>query len=414
MRQDTRTLTHEEVPTWNDLESFVREQVQTFIQRVLEQEISELLGRDRSERRAVVDAPAVYRNGHGESRRLSMQGGTITLRRPRLRGLGGRFESKVLPLFARRTKEIGQLLPELYLHGLSTGDFELALRGLLGEGAPLSASSIARLREAWEAEHAQWRRRDLRDREVVYAWADGVYVKAGLEKDKACLLVLIGAMRDGRKELLALAAGHRESKESWATVLRDLRQRGLTVPPRLLIGDGALGLWAAAAEIWPETRHGRCWNHKIVNTLDKLPKRLQQQATLVLREMAYAKTRAEAARLRPKFADRFGGEFPEAASCLERDWDELTAFYDFPEEHWKHLRTTNIVESPFASLRLRTDAAKRFKKVDNATVLIWKVLRVAESRWRKLDAPELLKDVYEGRSFEDGKPTTLAIGKKAA
>lgn len=399
--------------TWSSLESFARGHVQTFVQRILEEEVTELLGRARSARRPAVDAPAGYRNGHGKERRLAMQGGTITLRRPRVADAEEPFRSKVLPLFARRTKELGQLLPDLYLHGLSLGDFELALRGLLGEGAPLSPSSIARLKAPWQLEYEEWGQRDLSDRELVYAWADGVYVKAGLEKDKSCLLVLIGALRDGRKELLALKSGHRESKQSWSVILRDLQGRGLRVPPKLLVGDGALGLWAAAAEVWPEVRHGRCWNHKTINVLDKLPTRKQAQATILLREMAAAPSRAEAERLRTTFASRYA-EFPDAAACLERDWEALTAFYDFPHEHWKHLRTSNVVESPFASLRLRTDAAKRFKVVANATMLIWKVLRVAESRWRKLDAPDLLKDVYEGRDFEDGMPVTRAIGRKAA
>ena len=399
--------------TLENLESFAREKIGELLQLLLEEEVSALLGRARSERRAVVDAPAGYRNGHGKQRRLAMQGGTITVRRPRVADLGEPFQSKVLPLFARRTKELGALLPDLYLHGLSLGDFELALRGLLGEGAPLSPSSIARLKASWQLECDEWRSRPLDDRELVYAWADGVYVKAGLEKDKSCLLVIIGAMRDGHKELLALTSGHRESKESWAALLRDLRARGLVIPPQLLVGDGALGLWSAAAEVWPQTRAARCWNHKTINALDKLPKRLQPQATILLREMAAAPTRTEALRLRGTFAGRFS-QFPDAAACLERDWDALTAFYDFPAEHWKHLRTTNVVESPFASLRLRTDAAKRFKVVANATMLIWKVLRVAESRWRKLDAPELLKDVYEGREFNDGVPVTRAIGRKAA
>ena len=296
-------------PTWGSLEAFARDQVQQFIQRILEEEVTELLGRARSERRAV-DAPAEYRNGHGKPRRLSMQGGTVTLRRPRVRGLEARFESKVLPLFERRTAEVGQLLPELYLHGLALGDFELALRGLLGDGAPLSASSIARLRAGWETEFAEWRRRELRDRELVYAWADGVYVRAGLEKDKAALLVVVGAMRDGRKELLALVSGHRESTESWSEVLRDLRDRGLSAP-KLLVGDGALGIWAALGNVWPGVRAQRCWNHKVLNVLDKLPRRLERHATLLLRGIAYA----QAERLREKFAQRFADQ-PEAIVCL--------------------------------------------------------------------------------------------------
>ncbi len=399
-------------PIWESLEAFARTKIQQFIQSLLEEEVTALLGRGRSERRAAVDATAGYRNGHGKERRLAMQGGTITLRRPRVRGIEGRFESKILPLFARRTAEVAKLLPELYLHGLALGDFELALRGLLGEGAPLSAASIARLKASWETELAEWTARRLHDRELVYAWGDGVYVRAGLEKDKSCLLVIVGAMRDGHKELLACTSGHRESTESWSEVLRDLKGRGLSAPV-LMVGDGALGLWAALANVWPGVRGGRCWNHKILNVLDKLPKRLQRQATILLREMADAERRAEAERLRQKFAERFRA-FPDAVSCLAKDWDALTAFLDFPKEHWKHLRTSNVVESPFAALRLRTNAAKRFKVVTNATALIWKVLRIAESRWRRLDAPELLKDVYEGRRCADGMPITRSIGKEAA
>jgi transposase-like protein len=398
---------------WECIEAFARGKVQQFVQQLLEEEVTALLERGRSERRAAVDAPAGYRNGLGKPRRLAMQGGTITLRRPRLRGLEDRFESTILPLFARRTKELGALLPELYLHGLSLGDFELALRGLLGAGAPLSASSIARLTAAWQIDYDAWKGRDLSDRELVYLWADGVYVKAGLEKEKACLLVVIGAFRDGHKEILALASGYRESTESWLAVLRDLKARGLGAPA-LAVADGAMAFWAAAAMVWPETRVQRCWNHAIVNILDKLPKTKQQAAQLLLCAMPYAPTRAESARLRDGFARRYRASCPEAVATLEKDWETLTTFYDFPAEHWKHLRTSNVVESPFATLRLRTGAARRFKVVANATMLIWRVLRVVERRFRKLDAPELLKDVYEGRRFENGKPITRTIGKEAA
>lgn len=328
--------------SWESIESFARGKVQEFVQRILEEEVTALLGRERSERRGAVDAPAGYRNGLGKPRRLAMQGGTITLRRPRLRGLEARFESTILPLFRRRTKELGTLLPELYLHGLSLGDFELALRGLLGEGAPLSASSIARLKAGWQIEYERWNTRDLSDRELVYVWADGVYVKAGLEKEKACLLVVIGAFRDGHKELLALASGYRESTESWLAVLRDLRSRGLGAP-MLAVADGAMAFWAAAAMVWPETRVQRCWNHGIVNCLDKLPKSQQPAAKILLCAMPYAPTRAESARLRDGFARRYRASCPEAVAILEKDWETLTTFYDFPAEHWKHLRTSNVV-----------------------------------------------------------------------
>lgn len=400
-------------PAWERLEAWVREQMRDLIQETLEEEVTELLGRAKSERRAAVDAPPGYRNGHGKPRRLAMSSGTIEVRRPRVRGLDARFESRVLPLFARRTKEVGELIPELYLHGLAEGDFELALRGLLGDGAPLSKSSVGRLRARWTAEQESWSRRPLGDRELVYAWADGIYVKAGLERDKAALLVVVGAMSDGTKEVLAVAAGYRESAESWAAVLRDLKARGLETP-KLLVADGNLGIWGAAREVWPETAEQRCWNHKTSNVLDRLPKREQTEAKTLLRRVAYAPSRAEAVEARDAFRDRYTDTQPKAVAVLEDDWERMTAFYDFPEKHWRHLRTTNVVESPFASVRLRTTAAKRFKRVDNATALIWRLLMVAEKRFRKLNAPHLLEAVYEGRRFEDGMPVPEGRRRVAA
>ena len=411
MKKDTSVGAGASTVSWETLEAYARLHVQSFIQALLEEEVTALLGRVKSQRRDAVDARTGYRNGHGKPRRLSMQGGTITVQRPRVRGVEERFESRVLPLFERRTKEVGELLPELYLHGLANGDFELALRGLLGDGAPLSPSSIERLKAKWQVEHDAWCQRRLDDRELVYAWADGVYVKAGLEREKAALLVVVGAMRDGRKEVLAIAPGHRESTESWSEVFRDLRDRGLE-PPRLLVADGNAGTWAAAAAIWPDMAEQRCWNHKIVNVLDKLPKKLQGEASEMLTKIPYAPTKSEARKRRDEFTLRFRRHHPEAVENLEKDWDQLVAFYAFPQEHWKHLRTTNVVESPFASVRLRTGAAKRFKKVPNATVLIWKVLMLAERRFRRLDAPELLADVYDGRTFTDGKAVVKSIRKQ--
>lgn len=413
MNKRTRSTSPTSTVTWESLEECARLKIQGWIQELLEEEVTDLLGRGRRKRRAVIDAEKGYRNGYGKPRRLSMQGGTITVRRPRVRGLEERFESRLLPLFARRTKEVGEMLPELYLHGLSQGDFELALRGLLGEGAPLSASSIARLRGKWQGEYEEWRSREFGDRELVYAWADGVYVKAGLEREKAALLVVIGATSDGRKEVLAVEAGYRESTESWAAVLRDLRDRGLSAP-KLLVADGNLGIWAALAQVFPETEGGRCWNHRIVNVLDQLPKKLQGQAREELCLIPYAPTRVEAERRRNAFARRYRRTHPKAVAILEKDWDAMVTFYDFPEAHWKHLRTTNVVESPFASVKLRTTAAKRYKKVENATALIWKVLCVAESRFRKLDAPELLAQVYAGATFVDGRLVRREVRKEVA
>jgi transposase-like protein len=342
-----------------------------------------------------------------------MSSGTITLRRPRVRGLEERFESRVLPLFARRTKEVAELIPELYLHGLSEGDFELALRGLLGEGAPLSKASIRRLRAVWTAQYAAWATRSLADREVVYVWADGIYVKAGLERDKAALLVVMGAMRDGTKEVLAVTSGYRESTDSWTEVFRDLKARGLGVP-RLLVADGNPAIWGGVRTVWPEAAEQRCCNHKMRNVLDRLPKREQPEAKELLRAVVYAPTRAEAVKARQVFQKRYGPWYPKAVAVLEEDWDRMVTFYDFPEAHWKHLLTTNVVESPFASVRLRTSAAKRFKRVESATALIWKLLTVAEKRFRRLDAPHLLRDVLEGRKFEDGKPVSTQQRKAAA
>jgi len=401
------------VPTYEVLEAWVRERVQAFIQEVLEEEVTELLGRGKSERRRAVDAEPGYRNGYGKPRRLALSSGTITIRRPRVRGLEERFESRVLPLFVRRTKEVGELIPELYLHGLAEGDFELALRGLLGEGAPLSKASIRRLRAVWRAEFEAWARRSLAEREVVYVWADGIYVKAGLERDKAALLVVMGAMRDGTKEVLAVRSGFRESTDAWAEVFRDLKARGLGTP-KLLIADGNAAIWGAARDVWPEAAEQRCWNHKMRNVLDRLPKREHAEAKELLRAVVYAPTRAEAAQARQTFRKRYGPWYPRAVAVLEDDWERMVTFYDFPEAHWKHVRTTNVVESPFASIRLRTTAAKRFKRVESATALIWKLLTVAEKRFRRLDAPHLLRDVFEGRKFVDGQPVARQQREAAA
>ena len=403
MRESMLEAVAPSMPTWDTLEDWARSSIQGLLQRVLDEEVTELLGRTRYERRSDVDGNPGSRNGHGKPRRLSLMSGTIKVRRPRVRALEERFESRILPLFMRRTHGVTQMLPELYLHGLSQGDFELALRGLLGDGAPLSSSSIGRLRAKWEEEFETWQERRLDDRELVYAWADGIYVKAGLEKDKAALLVVIGAMSDGRKEVLAIRSGHRESTASWLKLLRDLRDRGLSVP-LLLMADGGLPIWSAADQVWPDASQQRCWNHKIINVLDNLPKRVQGQARALLTQIPSAETREEAEAQRDKFAARYRGQFPEAVDTLERDWERMVTFYDFPEEHWTHLRTTNPVESPFASVRLRTNAGKRYKRVQSATALIWRVLMVAEKRFRKLNAYELLPDVYAGKEYQNGKP----------
>ena len=389
-------------PEWDQLEDWVRGQVQELIQELLEEEVTEFLGRAKSARRSESDSGAGYRNGYGRPRRLTLSSGTIQLRRPRVRDTEERFESRLLPLFVHRTKQVSDLIPELYLHGLSEGDFDLALRGLLGEDAPVSASTVARLKEKWNAELAKWRARPLDDLEVVYVWVDGVYVKAGLEKEKAAIPVVMAA------------PGYRESTQSWSDVLRDIKRRGLSCP-RLVVGDGHLGIWGALRNVYPQAAEQRCWNHKVMNVLDRLPKRRQEEAKLLLRRIPYAPSRTEAGRLRTAFTrwcrDR---SYEAAAEALERDWDRMITFYDFPKEHWGHIRTTNPVESPFAALRLRTDAAKRYKRVDRAIAVIWKMLMVAEQRFRRLKAHELLEDVYLGAQYVDGIAGGATIEKVAA
>jgi transposase-like protein len=387
--------------TWEHLENFVREHVQQFIQALLEEEVTELLGRTKSARREAVDATSGYRNGYGKPRRLTLTNGTITVRRPRVRDLNERFVSRVLPLFKRQTNEVGELLPQLYLHGLSLGDFELALRGLLGEGAPLSPASLLRLKTQWQGEYEAWKQRRLDDLEVVYMWADGLYVKAGLEDTKAALLVMIGVLTTGQKVVLAVESGQRESKESWGIMLRDLRKRGLK-PWRCTIADGHLGLWAALGEQYPQLAEQRCWNHRLTNVLDAIPKKHQAEARTLLCAMPYAETQVDCEVLRAEFTSRYRKLAPKAVERLADDWDRLITFYQFPREHWPHLRTTNVVESPFATVRLRTTAAKRFKKVENATALIWKLLQVAESTFRQLKGAELLPLVYAGLHYVDG------------
>ena len=396
---------------WGELEGWLRSQVQEWIQSLLEEEVTELLGRQWYQRRQEIDAPKGYRNGYHDPRYLTLSCGTVSVRRPRVRGLEERFQSRILPLFARRTVEVGALLPELYLHGLSHGDFELALRGLLGEKAPLSASTVARLKQKWQAEQEEWSFRSLCGLEVVYLWVDGVYVKAGLEKEKAALLVAVAGLADGRKVLVALEAGHRESEASWSALLRTLRVK----TPHLVIGDGHLGIWAALRHVFPQAEEQRCWNHRILNVLDKLPQKAQPRAKIMLRALAYAGTREEAERLKRIFQSWCQTQgYTAAAQLLDQDWDRMVTFYRFPKDHWIHLRTTNVVESPFAALRLRTDAAKRFKKVENATAVLFKMLLIAEKRFRRLNAPELLQEVYLGVKFVNGLPEKQEIMGVAA
>ncbi len=414
MRKDTTEGVRESRPSLASLEEAAREKVRGWLQDLLEQEVTEFLGRGRSTRRAAVDAAVGYRNGFGRPRKLTLSNGTIELRRPRVRGIEQRFESRLLPLFVRRTPEVSDLLPELYLHGLATGDFDLALRGLLGEGAPISPSTVMRVKQKWQGEREEWAGRRLEDLEVVYLWVDGVYVKAGLEKERAALLVAIAGLSDGTKAVVAVSPGHRESTESWSGLLRDLKARGMS-SPKLVIGDGHLGIWGGLSNVYPEADRQRCWNHRIINILDKIPTKRQPEAKAMLRQIPYAETLEKAKSLKGQF-QRWCREkgLLEAGRVLDRDWEDLVSFYGFPKDHWQHLRTTNVIESPFAALRLRTDAAKRFKKVENATAVIWKMLLVAERKFRRLNSPELVREVYLGVRFANGERRRQEIREAVA
>jgi putative transposase len=389
-----------------ELEEFARGKIREHLQDLLEQEVTEWLGREKSERRIKPSEQPGYRNGYGKPRRFTMSLGTVEVCRPRVRDLGERFVSKILPMFKRQTQEVRDLIPELYLHGLASGDFELALRELLGEGAPLSATSLQRLKEKWQREYERWKQTVVEENDWAYFWADGIYVKAGIGKEKAALLVVVGVQEDGTKRFLALEPGYRESKESWAVVLRQLKARGVK-SAKLFVGDGNLGLWAAVGEVYPQSQEQLCWNHKMLNVMDALSKKEQVQAKEHLNAMMYAESRDEALKERKKFEQAFRHN-AKAVKTVVENWERLTTYYNFPREHWKHLRTSNVVESPFSRVRLRTAASRRFKSQVNATCLIWKTMMVAEMSFRKLNAPQLVEKVARGTKYDNGKEIRVA------
>ena len=306
----------------------------------------------------------------------------------------------------RRSPKVAEVLPVLYLRGLSTGDFREALPILLGDDASgLSPTTITRLTAAWEGEYREFHRRDLSDREYVYVWVDGIHFNIRLEEDRLCTLVMLGARADGTKELIAVEDGYRESTESWLAVLRDLKRRGMRAPV-LAIGDGALGFWAAVREVWPATRQQRDWVHRMANVLDKLPKRMQPAAKRALREMMYAESRAEAEALVERFDSAYVAKYPKAVASLTRDQEYLYTHFDFPAEHWKHIRSTNVIESAFATLRLRQRVTKGAGSRSKGLTMAFKLLEMAQQRWRKLNAPQLLPLVLAGARFRDGMQET--------
>jgi putative transposase len=357
----------------------------------------------------------VVRNGHAPERKLTVGSGTVAVRAPRVNdkrvdgetGERKRFSSQILPKYARRSPKVTEVLPILYLHGLSTGDFRPALEDLLGEDAAgLSPTTISRLCAEWEAEHERFKARELRFHRYAYWFVDGVHVSVRLGEDaRLCLLVVIGVREDGAKELLAVEDGYRESTESWASVMRDLKARGIN-EPKLVVGDGALGTWAALRDVFPGARRQACWVHAIANVLDCLPKRLQPKAKTMLHEIMEAPTRSDAKLALERLREEFDAKYPKALSKLDRDWQHLTAFYVFPAEHWRHLRTSNAIESSFATVKLRTRVTKGAGSKKAALAMAYKLLDAAQERWRRFNSHELVADVLADVKFKDGIKVT--------
>ena len=351
----------------------------------------------------------VVRHGRLPERQVMTGIGPVAVRQPRVRDRAAteedriRFTPAILPPYARRSKSLEALLPILYLKGVSTGDFAEALMALLGKDAPgLSASTIARLKEVWSDEHARWEKRDLSTKSYVYWWVDGIHVQARLEDDAQCLLVIIGATPEGKKELIGLSDGVRESGQSWRDLLLDLKRRGLTIWPKLAVADGALGFWQAVEEVWPKTRGQRCWVHKTANVLNKLPKSQQPKANRMLQDIWMAATKKDANVAFDAFVETYGVKYDKAVACLVKDRESLLAFYDFPAEHWKHLRTTNPIESTFATIRHRTVRSKNCLSNKTALAMIFKLAQEAEKSWRRLDGHNQLPKVIQGVKFTDG------------
>lgn len=366
-----------------------------------------------AERQAYLDSHAdevdatgkrvVVANGYARQRDVVTGAGPVTVEAPRVNDKreGERFSSKILPAYMRRSPKVTEVLPVLYLRGLSTGDFAPALAGFLGSDAGLSPSTISRLTEAWQAEHAEWEKRDLSDRDYVYWWADGVHFNVRLEQDRLCCLVIVGVRPDGSKELIALADGYREDTESWLDLLRSLKDRGLT-GPSLATGDGALGFWGALREVFPAAKEQRCWVHVTANVVAALPKRLQANAKAAIAKIYSAETRADAITAVRAFAEEFA-EHPKAVTKITGKLDTLLAFYDYPAEHWIHLRTTNPIESTFSTVRLRTRVTRGAGSRLAALAMAYKLLDAAQDRWRRINAPHLVPLVRAGAVFIDGK-----------
>ncbi len=400
---------HPETITEDALTSLIREGARKVLSVALQAEVDEHVDRYRS----VVDDAGnrrVVRNGYLPEREIQTGAGKLAINQPRVRVKGPgpgdeelKFESKLIPPYLRKAKSIEELIPWLYLRGISTNDMEDALSALLGVNAVgLSPSSIVRCKKVWEGEFEAWEKRSLSGKRYVYVWADGVYFNVRLTGERACILVLIGATGDGRKEVIAIHDGMRESELSWTEVLEGLKARGLEDAPMLAIGDGALGFWKAASKVWPQTRHQRCWTHKMANVLNKLPKTAHVNAKKLLQAIWMAETRENAVRAFDVFAATYGAKYPNAVACLTKDKDEMLAFFDFPAEHWIHLRTSNPIESTFATVRQRTSRTKGCGSRTATLAMVFKLALCAQKKWRRLNGHEQLGSLIEGVQFMDG------------
>ena len=392
------------------LTEVLRDGAQRMLAEAIEAEVAEWIEahadlRDQQGRRRVI------RNGYKPRRSILTGVGPVQVRQPRVRDErrvdeSERFCSKILPPYLRKTKSVEELIPWLYLKGISTGDFSEALAAILGPDAPgLSATTVTRLKATWEDQYKDWSRRSLVGKHYVYVWADGIHFNVRLEdagNDRQCILVLMGATEAGRKELIAITDGYRESEQSWMELLADCRARGLTVDPKLATGDGALGFWKALRKVCPTTREQRCWVHKTANVLNKMPKHLQPKAKEMLHDIWMADTRKDADGAFDLFLKTFRAKYPKAVACLEKDRDVLLTFYAFPAEHWVHLRTTNPIESTFATVRLRTRRTKGCGSRIACLTMVWKLVQSASKRWRVLNGSEIILDIIEGVRFVDG------------
>jgi len=390
------------------LTEVLRNGARALLSQAVEAEVAALLG-CHADKLTDDGRQRLVRHGYLPEREIVTGIGPVAVRCPRVRDRVGegaeriRFSSAILPPYARRSKSLEVLIPILYLKGVSTGAFEEALAALLGKDAGgLSASTIGRLKDAWSDEHVRWSKRDLSTKRYVYFWADGIHVQARLEDEAQCLLVIIGATSEGKKELVGLVDGVRESAQSWRELLLDLKRRGLAIAPELAVADGALGFWQAIEEVWPKTRGQRCWVHKTGNLLNKLPKSQHSKAKRALQEIWMAETKKEALAAFDAFVETWGVKYDKAVECLIKDREPLLAFYDFPAEHWKHLRTSNVIESSFATIRHRTTRSKGCLSNKTALAMIFKLGQAAEKTWRRLDGHNQLPKVILGIKFADG------------